>query len=389
MAQQLFLRALLLTLGIYYLLSPAGDASLANGQVADHHYRALVVWQKVFGGEREFDLLNPELNSVPENLFGVMVDDQGNTWLSDRIRDQLIKLDPRGNTVLAVGQSGEGPEDHRELGPPFHLPDGGIGLLDCSEAPKILCYSENGRFDRSVRLGRFSQFTRVFRGRRHLVGEAIRATRNPTPGTGMEISTFLTLLDEAGTVVDSLVVKRSNLPPPPENGRMNEADFEILPLVAVSPEGLVYVQPDLYAGKIHCFDETLKPRWEIDLGLAPIKRTAEELQRRQEEMTFDFEPARYKHVVRELFPRQGGEIWLEPELPGTSGGDAGERSLRRFGNEGEFLGNVTITGLPWLPGRYQVEGRFIFWVLEPDFELEENPAPGTPEMALFELSSVN
>lgn len=345
-------------------------------------YSTVAQWIKPYDVDQAIGFLDPERNSIPEELYGVAIANDGSILVNDRITDASILIDPQGNTSAALGQVGEGPEDHRELGDALFLDNGNCGAFDCSFAKKIVVFRRDGSYASTVYLGGYRQYVRLLRCGDGYVGLAVAPRADNTGGLSLTIG--LASFWPNGAIRDSLQLEEHELPPPDPNVRMKEEDFEIIPRITSGPLGRIYVQEDLYKWRIACLDRELQPLWTIEQDINPRERTADEIEQRRDQMMQKLIPARYHHVVRQMIARDDGTLWVrsdgQTELPG-------HLRFSCWNAEGKRERDVSVQGLPHVAGRVIIKGDWMFWARPADWELEEGQYEGQPYMALYRLVS--
>jgi len=355
--------------------SPAlGESSNANV------ISAVSQWTRPYDVDLSIGFLDPEANSIPEELYGVAIANDGAILVSDRITDAAILIDPHGTTSAALGQAGEGPEDHRELGGALFLDNGSCGVFDSSFAKKVVVFERDGSYASTIYLGGYRQYVRLLRCEDGYVGLAVAPRANNSGGLSLAVG--IASFWPNGAVRDTLQLVDHELPPPDPNVRMKEEDFEIIPKIASGPSGRIFVQEDLYKWRIECFDRELKSLWTIERDVSARERTAEETQQRRDQMMQKLTPARCHHIIRQMIARDDGALWVrsdgQTEPPG-------QLRFSRWNAEGKRESDVSIQGLPHVAGRVIIEGDWLFWTRPADWELEEGQYAGQPYMALYRL----
>ena len=235
--------------------------ALAESAAADV-LSAVPQWTRSYDVDQAIGFLDPEKNSIPEKLYGVAIASDGSILVNDRITDASIMIDPQGNTFAALGQAGEGPEDHRELGGAFFLDDGNCGVFDSSFAKKIIVFRRDGSYASTVYLGGYRQYVRLLRCGDGYVGLAVASRANNSGGLSLTVG--LASFWPNGAIRDTVQLVDHELPPPDPNVRMKEEDFEIIPKITSGPSGRIYIQEDLYKWRIVCYDRELIPLWTIE-----------------------------------------------------------------------------------------------------------------------------
>jgi hypothetical protein len=355
---------LLLLLGPGLLPRAAGTDAPAGPS-----YRVEEIWRIERGDDPPYSLFDPELNSIPPALMGVMLDDEDNLYLSDAITEKLLKIRPDGSEAFAVGSVGEGPEDHLGQGEPLRWPGCGIARSDYSRQAKVICYDEEGHFQGAIPLEGFDLYLRLWGLPDGGLGVALKMYGSPAGG--MKVRIYLTRLDPDGALLDSLMIKQASYPPMGTSRELTEADFEINPRVAIAEDGRLYVQRDMYRWVIECFDSHLRPLWVCSRDVSPRTRTEGELA--AIETTSGLPPSPHEHVIRRIVPRAGGEVWVET-LPTERAAD-GAVLLDRIGREGESLPPVALAGLPEAEGDYEISGDRLLWKLDDDAPPDAGKSP--------------
>ncbi len=362
-ASSLLLLLLILS-GPGLLLGAEGE-----GAQAGPGFKLEEIWRIERGDDPPYSLFDPELNSIPPTLMGVMLDDEDNLYLSDAITEKLLKIRPDGSEAFAVGSVGEGPEDHLGQGEPLWWPGCGIARSDCSQQPKVICYDEEGHFQRAIPLEGFDLYLRLWGLPAGGLGVALKMYGSPAGG--MKVRIYLTRLDPDGALLDSLLIKQASYPPMGTSRELTEADFEINPRVAIAEDGRLYVQRDMYRWVIECFDSHLRPLWVCSRDVTPRTRTEAELAAIV--TTTGLPPSPREHVIRRIVPRAAGEVWIET-LP-TERTPEGAVLLDRIGREGESLPRVTLAGLPEAEGDYEISGDRLLWKLDDDAPPDAGKSP--------------
>ena len=373
-------RASVLLAALLFLSVPApSPAAQESAAPAGPAFALEEIWRIDRGDDPPYSLYDPGFNSIPPTLLGVLLDDDDGLYLSDAITEQLLRIRPDGSVAFAVGSVGEGPEDHLDQGEPVRWPGCSVGRSDYSIQPKVICYDAQGAFQRSVRLTGFDQYLRVWGLPDRGIGVAMKMLGSPASGSRIRV--YLTALAPDGALRDSLLIHEASFPPMGTGYQPTEADFELIPRVAIAEDGLLYVQRDMYRWEIECLDADLHPLWSLRRDVQPVPRTREELDALSSRPGPP--PSPLPHVIRPLVPPAGGELWIET-LPTTRTAD-GAVLLDRIGPAGSLLPRVTLAGLPPADGDYEIFGDRLLWKLDDDAPAE----PDTPYLAVFRIVAVD
>ncbi|MBU8869706.1 MAG: hypothetical protein KOO60_02415 [Gemmatimonadales bacterium] len=304
-------------------------------------------------------------------LLGAFVDSTGNVYICDRITDQLIKLNPRGEEVFAIGSLGEGPEDHRGFGELLSWPGSRIARTDCVLPSKIIIYDVDGAFLWDVDLGTQDTLTRLFWNGKYAIGSHTWFDYDPS---GTEVKTSLRLLSDDGVEIEKIPMGRIFLDP--ERVPTME-EMWIYPYVAVSEDGFCFVQQDLYGGRVDCYDQDLDLAWSFDCGWQPVPLTPEEFAESKRQPIF----ASIHHTIRRMFARRDGEVWIQS----WTSEQAGEYVVfEAFGQEGNRLGFIHIFGLPKEAGSWALHGSKVLWIAKGKVDAE-NANVTIPYISVFDL----
>jgi len=359
----------------------AGAPAACAGDKETVAYSLEAIWTRPYDSETAVGFLDPEKNSIPEELYGVAIATDGQVLVSDRIGDRAILINMAGETAAYFGQPGEGPEDHRHLGEPVFLHDGNYGLFDCSFAKKLVSFKADGQYCGTAYLGGYEQYVRLMRCGDGYLGLAVVSQAEPRGGIKLDLC--VATLWPNGAVRDTLWLGSHGLPPADPDRRMKEEDFEIIPKLASGPAGRVFVQNDLYRWRIECLDSKLQPVWTIEQDVKARERTPEELKLRRERMMQKLIPARRHHVIRQLVPRDSGALWVRSDNTNEA---PGQMVFSQWSAEGQRSSDVVISGLPLVAGRVVIEGEWLFWTRHPDWELEADRYEDQPYMAFYRLA---
>ncbi|MCP4089296.1 MAG: hypothetical protein GY746_05845 [Gammaproteobacteria bacterium] len=343
-------------------------------------YSLEMQWSRSFDAETAIGFLDPERNSIPEDLYGVAIDADGLVLVSDRITDRVILINSEGENAKIFGQSGEGPEDHRTLGEPIFLDDGNCGVFDYSFNKKLISFGADGQYREAVYMGGYDQYIRLMRCGYGYLGMAVDSQFGQKGEYYLDL--FLATLSPNGAVQDTFLLGEHNLPPFDPNHRMKEEDFEIIPKLTSGPAGKVFVQRDLYRWRIECLDQHLRPIWTIEQDISARKRTPEELHLREEQMMMKFIPAKYHHVIRQMVPRDDGSLWVRSN---NSKEVSGQVVFSQWSAEGQRGANIVIHGLPPVLGRFVIDGEWLLWTRHADWESEFDQYEEQPYIALYRL----
>jgi hypothetical protein len=332
------------------LLAIAPVRAAAQDKVT--HYELKQVWASEPGDDAAF-ALEPRY-FIPDELPGASVDDTGAVYLCDKLSEALVKLGPGGHQVFAVGQVGEGPEDHSGAGEPVLWGSGKMARADCSTSPKVIVYSTGGEYLESYNLDFGGELARLFWNGSH--GLAVAFRNKFAPPDAFEFSTHLLLLDGRGSVLQDRTLRSKRVV---RAKSMPESSMWDVPRMAVSDDGFCFIQNDLYGNVIECLDRDLKPLWTITGPWQPSTRTPEELAEAQAIGVTGLEYSAVNQTIRRMVARTGGEVWVQPWRPGVVDGVV---EFASFGRDGQVLGAVRIAGLPKLSGDWILRGNKVLWI---------------------------
>lgn len=340
---------------IVAILCALSAASQAAGEVQE--YRLVPISTIFAGSDPPYSLTREETNNVPPTLLGLKLASDG-LYICDDVTDRLIKLDFEGSEVFSVGSRGSGPEDHIGTGEPISWPGCAVARTDCSESPKLICYNEHGSFLRSIRLEGFNQYLRILRGGTRGFGLAL--VMEWRPENAIDLTVYLAAISDKGALLDSVLVgqRRLEYPTVPR-----EEDFEITPRLVSDGAGRLYMQRDVYSWDVECFDEDLNLIWRRRKDVNLIPRSSEE---RQGRGPWGDASATHHHAIRQIYPRSGGDVWIQ-ETAGS--GDPGEIRLTRLDDKGQDAGEVIIRGLPEAYGDMLIVDERVVWKRDDDVKV--------------------
>lgn len=341
-------------------------------------------WALPYDPDTAIEFLDPEIHSIPDELYGVAIGADGSVLVSDRITDRVYLINTDGEIAAILGQSGEGPEDHRDLGDPIFMTDGSCGVFDCSFAKKLVKFNEDGQYRGTIILRGYEQYVQLMRCGDGYLGLAVAS--QPVQLGGHHIDVYLASLLPNGAVRDTLWMKNLDLPPFDPDHRLEEDDFEIIPRLASGLAGRVFIQKDLYRWRIECFDNELRPLWTIEQDVSARERTPAELQLHTQQMTMNFIPSRYHHIIRQMVPRNDGSLWVRSDDPNEV---PGKLFFSQWSAKGQRGADIVINGLPPVAGRINIEGEWLFWTRHADWEREAHNYEGQPYIALYRLVKKN
>lgn len=305
------------------------------------------------------------------DLLGTLVDAEGNLYICDKVTEQLIKLDPKGSEIFAVGGVGEGPELHQNLGEPVPWSNGLIARSDCSMPSKIIVYDESGVFRWDIEFSMLGEMKRLFWNGEYAIVSFV-STRF-LPGGG-EIVNSLRLLSEDGVEVKSVLMNRDFVDP---DHRPTAEDMWTSPYVSVSEDGLCFVQQDLYGSQVDCYDQELNKLWSFDGGWKPEPLSPEELAESANQQI----PETIHQTIRRMVARNDGEVWIQ-----TWTTDENDEYVRfeAFGRDGIRLGNVHLFGIPKESGDWDLDGSKILWIAD-EYAGRVSTSETVPYITVFDL----
>lgn len=203
-----------------------------------------------------------------------------------------------------------------------------------------------------------------------------------TPCEGMTVAIHLVVLSSGGARLDSQLVNTIEFPAFDPQQPVSETLFEVVPRIALSEDGFIFVQRDPYRWDVECFTRDLTLQWRLQRDIEPLERTAAELEARRK-INMGLEPGPLKHFIRRMIPREGGEVWIETVQDGPSVRDG--LLLDQIDRRVEHVGSVKLTGLPDAAGEFRTFGNRVLWKLHDDFDLAEAGADPPPYLAAFRL----
>ena len=339
--------------------SEAAEVALSHTSTSPvSTYQLDLIWEIGRGPDPLYSLPDAELLSIPANLYGATLDYNGSLLLFDRISERLIAIDPSGEQRFAVGERGDGPEDHRGSGEPLLLSSDRIGLSDCSVGSKVIVYDGLGTYLETIPLEGFSEVNRVWAIDDDLL--ALVMERTGSPKQGMNVAVYLVRMDQNGIELARTLLREAVIPGFDLTNPPREEDFWIIPRVEVGSTGFVFIQADLYSNTVECLAPDFSRVWSLDGPWRAPKRSEAELDALSANSGIQWSDN--LHSISRVVPRAGATVWVGGKENSSSG--SGELLLDLVGEDGVVQGKVRLVGLPYLPGDFRVVGDFVLWKTE-------------------------
>jgi len=312
------------------------------------------IWNHGLQCESDYEIIFPEGYNIEGDIPGIEIDTEGRVYISDKISGRLICLTNRGDFKFGVGTQGEGPEDLKVPGGILLGIFGGVGQYDLSDSPKLVMYSMDGTYRNSIYFYGQAPFTRMWHAGGAVYGLSMYVDYSPNRESTGQV--YFTRSDYSGENMNSISLHDVTLPAPGTE-ELNEKDIDVWPRIAISTEGIVYMQHDPYNYIIKCYDPEMKLQWEYVGKDSAVKRTAAELQLLREQTPW-INPGEYNHVLSDMLARDNGELWIEVAACRKDS----VRCYDRIDGKGNYLGSSILQNS--MPHCYYmtISGEYAVWI---------------------------
>jgi hypothetical protein len=355
---------------------------LSGGECrAGSEYKANELWRCGSSDEPVYSMYRSDMWSIPLGLYGVMALEDYGVLVTDEISEKLIRVKPDGIESFAVGSVGEGPEDHRGRCEPIKWPGFDLAMSCCGTHSKVLGYSKEGSLSGFVELkdsGR--NYVRILGCAEFGVGVSLAF--NGSPMSGMAVDVFVEVLSARGEVTTEQLIGMYELPPAMQGEVVSETLFEIVPRVAVSQFGYIYIQKDPYEWAVDCYDRELNLLWTDKRDVEKQYRTPDILEQRRR-ASGGMKPSGVEHVIGGLFPVGEGELWVMSY--GISRHGVGVREFKLLDSKGILKGDVIVEGFYASPGVVTISGSTAVWMADNTWGVDEEGGGAVPLIVVYHL----
>jgi hypothetical protein len=258
--------------------------------------------------------------------------------LYDAITQKLVRLSSTGQRIWAVGEPGEGPEDHREPCEVRVAPGGDIAHVSLWPPAKVVYRGRDGTYHRSWPLPGLRDSQRVvFSGPWVFVLTALTDYEYDRHGEDV-VEYQLTSIDPDGLPRDQQVVADAVSRRYRKGMVVKEEDLWPLPRIESGPAGRVLVQLDVFAPTVTIYAPDLTVSATITAPWTPPETSEAARQAMRDRTDGALELARTERALRHLFCYADREIWLQ--RPDTS-----RVVFATYDAAGKPLGEVELAGI--------------------------------------------
>lgn len=266
----------------------------------------------------------------PNYMFGrgisINADDEGNIYVADYDRRQILKYNADGKYILTIGRQGQGPGEFQSIRAPIFDSQGNLNIYDFVKN-SFIHFDRNGKYLSQTRLP--SRYLEIFMSR---LGNFV-SIRYIGPEVLMDpprMEHIYEILDQQFKPISEIYRLTINIPPPPQTkdpkSRAKEISnslFQPGPSLALAENGCVYFGHSSEY-RINVYSPSGQKMHLISRDCEPPKVQKEDIQRiedsdadgnlRRESYSYKKQVLsliRYpksKPYFRELVPMEGGQL---------------------------------------------------------------------------------